>query len=107
MTVSLSRERRHSATIASRVVIALVARPEQAVGNKLAHARAKAGIERLPGELLRFLHGFGDIQAVGNGGGDRRSQGAAGAVVGVGQALPSVAAHLTALVVESIDHLRC
>src|SRR5689334_22135503 len=82
-------------------------RPEEPVRYVLAHSRAKPGVERLPRVLLRFTHGLGQFQPVGERRRYRRGKRATGAVVGFREPFPAVGAHLALPAVESVDDLRC
>ena len=68
-------------------------RPEQAIGDVLAHAGPISRVQRLPGVLLSVAHRLGDVQPVGDRGGDGGGERAARAVVAARQALPGVVAH--------------
>src|SRR5690348_1680765 len=65
-------------------------RPEKPVRYVLAHSRAKPGVERLPRILLRFTHGLGELQSVGERRRYRRGKGAARAVVSLRKPFPAV-----------------
>src|SRR5262245_6518808 len=82
------------------------ARPEQPIGDVLAHARPESGLERLPGVLLRIFHRIADLQAVRDCRGDGGRERAARTVIGARQPLPVVGAHDAVLTVERIHDLR-
>ena len=82
------------------------ARPEQAIGYVLPHARAERGLQCLPRVLLRILDRIADRQPVRDGRSDRGSERASGAVIRARQPLPAIAAQHTFLPVERVHDLR-
>ena len=81
-------------------------RPEQPIGDELAHARPVRALQRLPHVVLRLAHRIGQIEPVGEHGGNGGRQRATGAMVAAGQTRPGVAAHDAVLRVQRVDDLR-
>src|ERR1700758_2552585 len=91
--------------LARRGLAFVLARPEESIGQKLTHTRTVRFGERVPGIVLRFPYGLGQLEAVGDERSDRGSERAAGAVIAPGEPLPGIAAHNPAPVVERVHNL--
>src|SRR5262249_38393607 len=82
------------------------ARPKESIGNVLPHTRPKARAQRLPGVFLRFAHGFGNLQTIGERRGNRGGERASRAVITTRQAFPGIRPDHAFRSVQRVDDLR-
>src|SRR4051812_12878190 len=66
-------------------IVRRLTRPEEAVGQELAHARTQRMRKRLPGVFLRVVYCVADVEAAREVRGKRGGERAAGAVIAAGQ----------------------